>query len=133
YLAKEMVQNILTFRFANDMFERGWDKLSIERIEIRLWEKLGVENRGSFYDGMGALRDVGQNHLLQVLALLTMNSPTNFTAQNLHAKRSEVLNKLKPLSIEEIPQNTYRAQYHGYRSISGVIPESTKETYFKIR
>ncbi len=133
YLAKEMVQNILTFRFANDMFEKSWNSESIEKIEIRLWEKLGVENRGNFYDGLGALRDVGQNHLLQMISLLTMNRPIDFTAHSLHAKRSEILNKLVPLSVEQIPEATYRAQYSGYLAITGVIPQSHTETYFKIR
>lgn len=133
YLAKEMVQNILAFRFANDMFEKSWNSESIEKIEIRLWETLGVEHRGPFYDSLGALRDVGQNHLLQMLALLTMNAPLDFMAGNLHAKRSEILYQLQPLSVEEVPKHTYRAQYHGYRSIAGVKPQSNKETYFKIR
>ncbi len=133
YLAKEMVQNILTFRFANDLFEKSWNSESIEKIEIKLWETLGVEKRGNFYDGLGALRDVGQNHLLQMISLLTMNRPTDFTPRHLHAKRSEILNKLQPLSIEEVQQATFRAQYHGYRDIAGVIPESNTETYFKIR
>jgi glucose-6-phosphate 1-dehydrogenase len=66
YLAKEMIQNILTFRFSNNLFEHSWNKNTIESIEIRVWEDLGVEERGSFYDGVGALRDVGQNHLLQM-------------------------------------------------------------------
>ncbi len=133
YLAKEMVQNILTFRFANDIFERSWDGDAIEKIEIRLWEQLGVEHRGNFYDGLGALRDVGQNHLLQILALLTMQSPIDFTPLNLHAKRSEILHKLKPLGIEDFNAQTYRAQYAGYQTIAGVQPNSTTETYFKVK
>lgn len=133
YLAKEMIQNILTFRFGNDMFEKTWNTDSIEKIEIKLWETLGVEQRGNFYDGMGALRDVGQNHLLQMLALLTMNTPQNFSSTTLHAKRGEVLNKLHPLTKEEVSTYTYRAQYHGYRTISGVTPDSNTETYFKVR
>lgn len=133
YLAKEMVQNILTFRFGNDLFEPSWNNQSIEKIEIKLWEKLGVEHRGNFYDGLGALRDVGQNHLLQMLALLTMESPTEFSSTSLHAKRGEILDKLKPLSLEEIPNHTFRAQYEGYQNISGVSPNSITETYFKIK
>ncbi len=133
YLAKEMVQNILAFRFSNDMFEKTWNNSAIEKIEIRLWETLGVETRGNFYDGMGALRDMGQNHVLQILSLLTMHTPTDFSAINLHAKRSEILAKLQPLTLEEIPQHTYRAQYAGYQNIEGVTPSSKTETYFKIR
>ena len=133
YLAKEMLQNILSFRFSNNLFERSWDKLSIDKIEIRLWETLGVEERGSFYDGVGALRDVGQNHLLQILALITMEHPIHFEARAIRKKRSEILNTLVQLSKEEIKRFTFRAQYEGYRTIQGVSPASSTETYFKIR
>lgn len=133
YLAKEMIQNILTFRFGNDLFEPTWNSNSIEKIEMKLWENIGVEKRGSFYDGLGALRDVGQNHLLQMLALLTMEPTDEFSATNLHAKRAEVLNKLKPLTSEEIATHTYRAQYDGYQEIMGVESGSGTETYFKIK
>ena len=75
YLAKEMLQGILNFRFTNNLFETAWDRDAIESIEITLHETLGVEKRGKFYDGVGALRDVGQNHLLQMLALVTMEQP----------------------------------------------------------
>ncbi|MFN7088382.1 MAG: phosphogluconate dehydrogenase (NAD(+)-dependent, decarboxylating), partial [Candidatus Paceibacteria bacterium] len=133
YLAKEMVQNILAFRFSNNLFEKTWDKNSIEKIEIKLWEKIGVEDRGSFYDGLGALRDVGQNHLLQILALLTMEHPINFSSEAIRKKRSETLKTLIPPSDEEIKKHTFRAQYKGYKNIRGVNPNSSTETYFKIR
>ncbi|GIW66506.1 MAG: hypothetical protein KatS3mg095_0404 [Candidatus Parcubacteria bacterium] len=133
YLAKEMVQNILTFRFSNDIFEKIWNKDNIEKVEIRLLEKIGVEDRGAFYDGLGALRDVGQNHLLQILALLTMDNPIKFSADNIRNKRAEILKYLIPPSIEEIKNFSYRAQYLGYRKIKDVKPKSNTETYFKIR
>ncbi|OGE73686.1 MAG: glucose-6-phosphate dehydrogenase [Candidatus Doudnabacteria bacterium RIFCSPLOWO2_02_FULL_42_9] len=133
YLAKEMVQNILTFRFSNDIFEKTWNKDFIEKIEIRLWETLGVEHRGSFYDGVGALRDVGQNHLLQMLAFITMNYPLDFQASALHLRRAQLLNNLKLLTQEEIKSQTYRAQYEGYQTIAFVPPNSNTETYFKIK
>lgn len=133
YLAKEMVQNILAFRFSNNLFEQSWNKNFIEKIEIRLWEKLGVENRGSFYDGLGALRDVGQNHLLQMLALVTMEHPLDFSADTIRAKRAEILKTLIPPSARELKKFSWRAQYQGYRDISGVTPNSATETYFKIR
>ena len=133
YLAKEMVQNILTFRFSNDLFEKTWNREFIEKIEIRLWETLGVEKRGSFYDPIGALRDVGQNHLLQMLALITMDYPLDLNPAALHFRRAQILHNLKPLTAESVKQNTYRAQYSGYRQIDGVKSGSGTETYFKIK
>lgn len=132
YLAKEMLQNILTFRFSNNLFEGNWGKQLIEKIEIRMLEKLGVEDRGSFYDGVGALRDVGQNHLLQILALVTMEHPMNFTADAIRSKRSEILKLLKKPLAEEVKKHTFRAQYDGYKKIKDVAKNSKTETYFKI-
>lgn len=133
YLGKEMLQNILAFRFCNKLFENNWNNQSIERIEIKLLEKIGVEERGKFYDGIGALRDVGQNHLLQMLALITMNHPSNLDDKFIREKRAEVLKTLKPPSVEEIKSSTFRAQYNNYKEIHGVDSNSTTETYFKIR
>ncbi|MBI4138807.1 glucose-6-phosphate dehydrogenase [Candidatus Uhrbacteria bacterium] len=133
YLGKEMVQNILSFRFSNSLFEQAWNARFIERIHIRLWETIGVESRGAFYDGLGALRDVGQNHLLQMLAFVTMDHPQNYDAAAIRAKRAELLNGLRIPTAEAIRTETYRAQYDGYRTIAGVAPESKTETYFKIR
>ncbi|PIR57812.1 MAG: glucose-6-phosphate dehydrogenase [Parcubacteria group bacterium CG10_big_fil_rev_8_21_14_0_10_38_31] len=132
YLAKEMLQNILTFRFSNNLFEDSWHKDFIEKIEIRLLEKIGVEERGEFYDGIGALRDVGQNHLLQMLALVAMDNPSSFDAVSIRSKRFDVLEKLKMPSVEEIKNYSYRAQYEGYKNIKGVKLKSETETYFKI-
>ncbi len=133
YLAKEMIQNILAFRFSNNIFERTWDKNSIEKVEIKLWEKIGVEERGSFYDPLGTLRDVGQNHLLQIIALLAMEKPDNLSSEKIREKRREILSKLIVPSSEEIEKHTYRAQYEGYKDIKGVAPDSSTETYFKVR
>ena len=133
YLAKEMVQNMLSFRFSNSVFEQSWSSAFIERIDIRLLEAIGVEDRGSFYDGLGALRDVGQNHLLQMLALVTMDHPLTFQAESVRKKRAQLLLALKKLSQREIIEGTFRAQYKGYHSIRGVEPHSQTETYFKIR
>ena len=132
YLAKEMLQNILIFRFANNLFERNWDNTSIEKIEIRLLEKIGVENRGAFYDSVGALRDVGQNHLLQMLALATMERPKTFEPETIRSRRVELLKKLKTPSRKEIELETFRAQYEGYKNIKGVNKKSRTETYFKV-
>jgi glucose-6-phosphate 1-dehydrogenase len=129
-----MLQNILAFRFYNDIFEKTWNKDFIEKIEIKLWETLGVESRGAFYDGVGALRDVGQNHLLQMLALITMDYPLDLSPSAIHMRRAQSLvDTLKPLSIDQIKSNTFRAQYEGYQQIPGVKPDSDTETFFKIR
>ncbi len=132
YLAKEMLQNILTFRFSNNLFEDSWNKDFIEKIEIRLLEKIGAEKRGEFYDGIGALRDVGQNHLLQMLALVTMDVPLSFDSTAIRSKRFNILDTLKMPSKEDAKNHSYRAQYEGYREIKGVNPKSDTETYFKM-
>ncbi len=132
YLAKEMLQNILSFRFSNNLLEESWSNKFVEKIEIRLLEKIGVEKRGLFYDGLGALVDVGQNHLLQMLALVTMEHPQALNADYVRKKRSEILQTLKPLTFDAIQKNTFRAQYRGYRKIDGVKKDSQTETYFKV-
>lgn len=132
YLAKEMLQGILAFRFANALFEPSWDASAIERIDITLRESLGVEKRGAFYDGVGALRDVGQNHLLQMLALVTMERPADLSAESIRDARLALLRDLAPMTVEEVAAHTFRAQYEGYRGIEGVAPDSATETYFRL-
>ncbi len=131
YLAKEMLQNILTFRFSNNLFESSWGNDLIERINIRLLESIGVEDRGGFYDGVGALRDVGQNHLLQMLALATMDKPRTLSAADIRASRAKILDTLAVPSKEDVKNGTFRAQYDGYRTIKGVTLDSDTETYFR--
>ncbi len=133
YLAKEMVRNLLVFRFANNLFEGIWSREHIEQINIRLWETLGVENRGNFYDNVGTLRDVGQNHLLQMLALMTMEQPEKFEADAIRKGRANVLHALRPPTPENMAKETYHAQYTGYQQIVGVKPDSQTETYFKLK
>lgn len=133
YLAKEMLQNILTFRFSNNLLEPSWNNQYIERIDVRMVETLGVEGRGSFYDGVGALRDVGQNHLLQMLAIVCMDHPRQFETAAIRKKREEFLQTLTPLSRKEIATTIYRAQYAGYQQVEGVAPDSQTETYFKLQ
>lgn len=133
YLAKEMLQNILTFRFSNNLFELPWGNKLVDNIHIRVLEQIGVEKRGPFYDGVGAFRDVGQNHLLQMLALVTMDHPETFGAGAIQKKRAEVLEALTVIPEKEMKDATFRAQYEGYRAIQGVTPESDTETYFKVR
>lgn len=133
YLAKEMLQNILTFRFSNNLFELAWGNKLIENIHIRVLEKIGVEKRGPFYDGVGTFRDVGQNHLLQMLALVTMDHPGSFEASAIQKKRADVLQALDVIRENEMKSATFRGQYEGYRQIEGVAPNSDTETYFKVR
>jgi glucose-6-phosphate 1-dehydrogenase len=133
YLAKETFQNILTFRFYNNLFEGNWGKDLIEKITIREFENIGVEDRGPFYESVGALRDVGQNHLLQMLALTTMDQPANLSANAIRSKRAEILRSLKLPTLTEIKKSTFRAQYNGYHKIKGVAATSQTETYFRVR
>lgn len=133
YLAKEMLQNILTFRFSNTLFEIPWGKDFIARVDIRLLESIGAEKRGSFYDATGTLRDVGQNHLLQMLALIAMEHPQSFDADAIRTKRREILNYLETPTDEDVALYSTRAQYKGFRDIKGVRPDSQTETYFCTR
>lgn len=132
YLAKETVQNILNFRFSNSVFEPLWNKNYIESIKIKFFEKDGINSRGEFYDGVGALRDVGQNHVLQLLALFTMEKPVDFTSFNIRNARVEILKKLKIFTSKEVGEFTIRGQYFDYVNEQGVNPNSKTETYFKI-
>ena len=132
YLGKETVQNILAFRFSNSFLEPAWDSRSIESIHIKLLEKDGRRSRGGFYDGLGALGDVGQNHLLQLLALFTMDNPETFDANSVRQKRTDVLRALKIFSSKDIAEKTKRGQYDGYTKEKNVASNSTTETYFKI-
>jgi len=132
YLAKEMLQGILSFRFSNALFEPAWSAERVERIDITLRESLGVEKRGAFYDGVGALRDVGQNHLLQMLALVTMDQPADLSADAVREARLDMLRALEPPSETEVALRTFRAQHEGYRDIAGVAADSDTETYFRI-
>jgi glucose-6-phosphate 1-dehydrogenase len=132
YLAKEALQNILIFRFANSMFEPLWNRQFIDKIHIKLFEKGAIEERGEFYDKVGALKDVGQNHLLAMLALVTMDAPRSLSADDIRYSRARVLSKLSPLSRKSLAKQVVRGQYEGYLSEPGVKAGSTTETYFRI-
>lgn len=133
YLGKETVQNILAFRFSNSFLQPAWNKDSIESMTIRFLEKGDVGERGSFYDGVGALRDVGQNHVLQMLALFTMEVPEDFSGDSIRKNRADILSTLKRLSDAEVKKYVVRGQYDGYRTTEGVEDESATETYFSIK
>lgn len=132
YLAKETVQNVLAFRFSNILFEPLWSNRFIEKVEIRLWETAGVEGRGSFYDSVGALRDVGQNHMLQMLSLIAMEDPKELDATLIRKERARVLSALRPISADAVREHVVRGQYKGYRETEGVAPDSRTETYARI-
>lgn len=133
YLAKEMIQNILAFRFSNNLLEDSWNRKYVERIDVRLLEKEGVEGRGDTYDPVGALKDVGQNHLLQMLSLVTMDNPKEFAPIPIRKKRLEIFQKLQRINLDAVAKHTTRGQYKGYRKVGGVKPKSTTETHFKIK
>jgi len=101
---KEFIEN---FRFSNNLFENAWDNTMIERIDIRLLESIGVEDRGSFYDSIGTLRDVGQNHILTMLAAITMEYPTVMNMSEIRKNRATILETLKPWTEETLQNNTY--------------------------
>ncbi|MEI8104033.1 MAG: glucose-6-phosphate dehydrogenase, partial [Candidatus Moraniibacteriota bacterium] len=131
YLAKETLQNILAFRFANRIFEPAWDSGEIERVELRVFETLDVAERGSFYDDIGAMRDVGQNHLLQMLALVAMEQPESLNDTDIRSERAKVLQKVQLFG--DIETSVWRGQYEGYRNEKGVASKSTTETAFRVR
>jgi len=128
FLGKEPVQDILYLRFANEIFEPVWNRHHIESVQINMFEDFGVEDRGSFYDGVGALRDVVQNHLLQVLALVAMEPPPAGPSP-VADHRTDVFRAMPSAD----PSAYVRGQYRGYREVRGVAPDSTTETYAALR
>lgn len=133
YLGKETVQNILAFRFGNEIFEPIWNKDYIDHIQITMAEYIGVEKRGEFYEKTGALRDISQNHLLQLLSLITMEEPKLFNSTEINHRKMSVLKDVKRLSHEEIRKSTIRGQYEGYLSEEKINPNSQTETYALIK
>jgi len=131
YLAKETIQNILAFRFSNHFLEPIWNKDAIEKIHIKMLEKDDIAGRGALYDDLGALRDVGQNHLLQMLALIAMDEPEGLKGEVLRIARAQVLSKLKR-SEKKLKENVVRAQYRGYQNEQNIKLNSTTETYFRV-
>ncbi|MES3031568.1 MAG: glucose-6-phosphate dehydrogenase [Patescibacteria group bacterium] len=132
YLAKESLQNILSFRFENCLFEPLWNSKHIDKVHIKLLEKATMGTRGAFYDNVGALKDVGQNHVLQMLALIAMESPEKLDATHIRAERAKILTRLKPITAKNIKELAVRGQYDGYAQESGVAEHSQTETYFRI-
>jgi len=129
YLGKEPVQNILYTRFANPIFEPLWNRDHVRSIQITMAESFGVQDRGRFYDETGAMRDVVQNHMLQVLANLTMDPPTGEDHDAERDQKAALLKAVRPLA----PDAIVRGQYNGYKSVPGVAPGSTVETFVAIK
>jgi glucose-6-phosphate 1-dehydrogenase len=129
YLGKETVQNILAFRFANSLFEPIWNRQYIDHIQFTVSETVGVEQRGNFYDKTGALRDMVQNHLFQVLSYIAMDPPNNFTANGIRDRKVELINAIRRMKPEEVDRYVVRGQYSGYREEEYVSRESHTETY----
>ena len=133
YLGKETVQNILFTRFANTIFEPIWNRNYIDHVQITVAEKVGVEHRAGYYDSVGVLRDMFQNHLLQLLTLVAMEPPASFNASALRNEKVKVLTAIQPMTPEQVTENTVRAQYAGYRSEPEVKPDSSTPTYAALR
>ncbi len=133
YLGKETVQNILVTRFANTIFEPLWNRNYVDHVEVTVAETVGVEHRGGYYDGVGVLRDMFQNHLLQLVSLVAMEPPSSFTADALRNEKVKVLSSIQPYEKHEVPLNTVRAQYKGYRNEPGIPPTSTTPTFGALR
>lgn len=128
YLGKETLQNILTFRFANDIFEPLINKNCIDHIQITAFEDFGIGKRGGYYDQVGALKDVGQNHQLQMLAFATMDAPSEFSNKAVTRERLKILRSLIPL-----PEKVVFGQYEGYRKEENVDPSSNTETFYALK
>ncbi len=129
FLGKEPVQNLIYFRFANAFLEPVWNRNYVERVEITMAENFGVQGRGHFYEEAGAIRDVLQNHLLQVTACLSMDAPANRSTQALREERARLLKAVRELDSDDV----VRGQFRGYRKEKGVCPDSTVETYVAVR
>ncbi|HOX59013.1 MAG TPA: glucose-6-phosphate dehydrogenase [Candidatus Paceibacterota bacterium] len=143
YLGKETVQNIMMFRFSNAIFERLWNRESVDHFQITVSEKPGVGGRGGYYEEAGALRDMVQNHLLQVLSLVAMEPPVSLQAESIRDEKVKLLKSIRPMSPEAVARQVVRGQYAagmvdgqarpGYRQEPKVNPDSNVETYVALR
>jgi glucose-6-phosphate 1-dehydrogenase len=143
YLGKETVQNILMFRFSNSIFERLWNRESVDHVQITVSEKMGVGQRGGYYEEAGALRDMVQNHMLQVLSLVTMEPPVSLEAEPIRDEKVKLLKSIRPYTTEDAARQVVRGQYFagtvdgelrpGYRQEPKVKPDSNVETYVALK
>lgn len=143
YLGKETVQNILALRFANALFEPIWNRNYIDHIQITAAETVGVEGRGGYYENSGSLRDMVQNHMLQLMCMIAMEAPVSFEANEIRNKKVDVLNAIRQYKPDEVHQHAVRGQYsagwikgehaEGYREEKNVNPESTVDTFSAVK
>jgi glucose-6-phosphate 1-dehydrogenase len=143
YLGKETVQNILMFRFSNAIFERLWNREAIDHVQLTVSESLGVGQRGGYYEEAGALRDMVQNHLLQVLSFVAMEPPVSLDAESIRDEKVKLLKSIRPMQAEDVLQQVVRGQYFagatngslqpGYRQEPNVKPDSNVETYVALK
>jgi len=143
YLGKETVQNMIAFRFANALFEPIWNRNFIDHVQITVGEEVGVEHRGSYYDHAGALRDMIQNHILQLLCLTAMEPPVSFSADEVRNKKVDVLRAIRKYNREDVHRNAVRGQYNSgwmegqkvvsYKEEPGVNPKSNIETFAAVK
>ena len=133
YLGKETVQNILVLRFGNSIFEPLWNRNHIDYVEITAAESIGIEGRGAFYEATGVVRDIIQNHLLQVMSLVTMEVPSSFAPDDIRDEKSQLLRSVRNLTLNEVANDCVRGQYRGYRDEPGVAPDSQTPTYAAMR
>ncbi len=133
YLGKETVQNILVLRFANSIFEPLWNRNHIDYVEITAAESIGIEGRGTFYEQTGVVRDIIQNHLLQVLSLVTMEVPASFAPDDIRDEKSQVLRSVRNYTLNDVANYAVRGQYRTYRTEPGVAENSETPTYAAMR
>lgn len=133
YLGKETVQNILVLRFANTIFEPVWNRNYIDHVQITVAEEGTIGRRGAYYDNAGILRDMFQNHLLQLLMVVAMEAPVKYQAESVRDEKVKVLEAIQPLTPEEVVSDTVRGQYCGYRDEKDVAPDSQAATFGALR
>ncbi len=133
YLGKETIQNMLAFRFANGIFEPVWNNRFIDHVQITFAEQKGIEGRGRFFDGVGILRDVAQNHLMQILASVAMEQPKSFEREAIRDARAKVIEAIRPIEPKDTGKFTVRGQYEGYLSEKDIDRNSNTGTYTAVK